>query len=137
MKKKVLIVTAIFSFLILGAAWIVNGMFPYAPPIFVPPAESINALYVSSNESGKAVVLREDLEKIIRAIDNAKPTRTMSTNDYPTARPYYIIEVLSGGKTTRYFAYEEYGSVYLESPYQGVYAVDSNLLKTVDPYVVG
>ena len=43
----------------------------------------------------------------------------MSTNDYPTARPYYIIEVLSGGLHTRYFVYEAYGSVYLESPYQG------------------
>lgn len=137
MKIKVLIVTVIFSFLILGVAWFVNGMFPYAPPIFVPPAESIIALYVSSNESGKAVVLREDLEKIIHAIDHAKPTRKMSTNDYPTARPYYIIEVLSGGNTTRYFVYEEYDSVYLENPYQGVYAVNRNLLETVNSYFGG
>ena len=63
MKIKVLIVTVIFSLLILGVAWFVNGMFLTRLPYLYQLAESIIALYVSSNESGKAVVLREDLEK--------------------------------------------------------------------------
>ena len=135
MKKKILIAIVVLSVFVLGTALGLNSIFPYARPISVPPVERICAIHISSNEGGEAAVLHKDFEKIMSTICDARPTRTMSVNDYPTARPYYSIEVLSGKKTTRYFVYEEQGNVYLEIPYEGIYFTDEQMLEMVNAWL--
>lgn len=52
----------------------------------------------------------------------------MSVNDYPSVRPYYVVEIESVDRYFRYMIYEENGKVYVELPYEGVYVVDAKAI---------
>ena len=80
------------------------------------------------------MVENEELGIVLQSIDNVKPTRKMSTNDYPTVETYYIIEILSSVRVYSYFIYKENSQVYIEVPYEGIYISSQEFYEFVEGY---
>ena len=133
MKKKAIIAVIIVCIMIVCIYLIYNRMFPYAKPIEVPAVENISSIYISTDENReeKTAVSEEDFNNITNVIDESKPTRIMSINDYPSVRPYYIMDILIGERTITYFIYEEHANTYLEIPYEGIYTVDEQIVDII------
>ena len=112
MKKKntIVAITFIFITVIVSGYYVYNNLCPVAKPIQHPPISGI------------------DFVRIATYISNSKPTRIMSVNDSPIIRPYYKIAVLTEIKTFNYYVYKNNNKVYIESPYEGVYIIDSQVV---------
>ena len=52
----------------------------------------------------------------------------MSVNDYPSVRPYYVVEIQTIDRILRYIIYEENGTAYVEIPYEGVYEMKREVI---------
>ncbi len=129
MKKKALII-CIFFFLVIAVivcCAVFDVVFPKAQPISCPNADEIEAVLISRNNEDKLVIGEEQIEELLQKISQAKPTRKMSVNDYPTAETYYKVDV-SASRMYCYFIYEENSQVYVELPYEGIYKSDYNML---------
>lgn len=138
MNKKMGVAAIVIALFIAGAYLIYDRLFPYAEPVAPPSIENISAIYLSTHESSeeKTAVTGTDFVRIITFMSNSKPTRSMSVNDAPTVRPYFLIEVVSGERTIKYFVYEEYGAVYLEIPYEGIYMVDERMVDVINEWTL-
>lgn len=128
MKKKTVIIAvltvAVLVALVLGAYVLYDDMFPYAAPIKQLEISIIESVNMYDNENKDIVVGDEELQKLINYINVAVPTRTMSVNDYPVVRPYYVVEFKTMERFIRFMIYEDNGASYAEIPYEGVYEID-------------
>lgn len=108
-----------------------NHMFPVADPIRCPEMERIAAVTLIG-ENGASVVLEPaDAGELLRRISDAQPTRLWSIQDYPEGKSYYTMEIDTDEREYRYFFYAEDSKVYVESPYEGVYQTDQQILELV------
>ena len=130
MKKKTIILLVILAVLFLGAYLAFNEIFPRANAIDIQNVSSIK-LTTGEEKDNKISLPQDDWDKLIPILNNSVPTRSMSVNDYPTVKPYYIIEVTSDGKNVRCYVYEEKGTAYLETPYEGIYRVDRQIISII------
>ena len=124
----VVVSTALLIFLAMGIPAVYNYYFPMAEPIVCPSDEEITSISLTQNTDPTAVIELSDFAYILQSIRTAQPTRDWSINDYPTVEHYYAIEIKTSARQYRYFVYTENAQVYLESPYEGVYKVDQQLL---------
>ena len=115
--------------LIWGGLALYNGMFPVAAPLCCPEAEEVTAVYLNGKDGAPVV------EEILQAIASAEPTRLWSINDFPAAEEYHTVSLITAEREYRYYLYQEDSRAYLESPYEGVYAIDAQLLTMVAGYV--
>lgn len=127
-RKTIIIVASVFVAILICGYAAYDNIFPMASPIQCPSIENTVSVTVSSDDMQYDKSFETDFEKIIMHIADAKPTRKMSVNDYPTVRPYYQIELKTVDKTFRYFVYEENNNVYIEVPYEGIYIADSQIM---------
>ena len=135
MKKTwVIIIIALLGIAVIGGYAILNNIFPKADPIKFPDTESITAITLIQKEGSSVAVETADFGEILKNITNAQPTRTMSVNDYPTAKTYYTIEVDTAARQYRYFLYAENSQVYIELPYEGIYKSNQQFLDFVAEY---
>ena len=135
MKKTwVIIIIALLGIAVIGGYAILNNIFPKADPIKFPDTESIIAITLLQNDGSFVAVETADFGEILKNITNAQPTRTMSVNDYPTAKTYYTIEVDTAARQYRYFLYAENSQVYIELPYEGIYKSNQQFLDFVAEY---
>ena len=138
MKKTwVIIIIALLGVAVIGVYAILNNIFPKADPIKFPDTESITAITLIQKDGSSVAVETADFGEILKNITNAQPTRTMSVNDYPTAKTYYTIEVDTAARQYRYFLYAENSQVYVELPYEGVYKANQQFLDFVLEYFKG
>ena len=138
MKKEkwliptVVVITAtLLVFAVMGASAVYDHFFPMANPIVCPDEEDIASISLTHSSDPSAVIDVSDFGYILRSIHGAQPTRNWSVNDYPTTENYYTIEINTSAwqdRYFRYFVYTENSQVYLESPYEGVYKADQQLL---------
>ena len=130
MKKKTVIVTAIIIavllILILGAYALFDNLFPKANPITQLEMGMIESVRLYDNENKDMVIDAGELQTLINYINAAVPTRTMSVNDYPNVRPYYVVEVQTTERFIRHMIYADKGKAYVEIPYEGVYEIDKD-----------
>ena len=132
MKKTwVIIIIAFLGIAVIGGYAILNNIFPKADPIKFPDTESITAITLIQKDGSSVAVETADFGEILKNITNAQPTRTMSVNDYPTAKTYYTIEVDTAARQYRYFLYAENSQVYIELPYEGIYKSNQQFLDFV------
>ena len=135
MKKTwVIIIIALLGIAVIGGYAILNNIFPKADPIKFPDTESITAITLIQKDGSSVAVETADFGEILKNITNAQPTRTMSVNDYPTAKTYYTIEVDTAARQYRYFLYAENSQVYIELPYECIYKSNHQLLDFVAEY---
>lgn len=138
MKKTwVIIIIALLGIAVIGGYAILNNIFPKADPIKFPDTESITAITLIQKDGSSVAVETADFGEILKNITNAQPTRTMSVNDYPTAKTYYTIEVDTAARQYRYFLYAENSQVYIELPYEGIYKSNQQFLDFVAEYFKG
>lgn len=138
MKKTwVIIIIAFLGIAVIGGYAILNNIFPKADPIKFPDTESITAITLIQKDGSSVAVETADFGEILKNITNAQPTRTMSVNDYPTAKTYYTIEVDTAARQYRYFLYAENSQVYVELPYEGIYKANQQFLDFVLEYFKG
>lgn len=138
MKKTwVIIIIALLGVAVIGGYAILNNIFPKADPIKFPDTESITAITLIQKDGSSVAVKTADFGEILKNITNAQPTRTMSVNDYPTAKTYYTIEVDTAARQYRYFLYAENSQVYIELPYEGIYKANQQFLDFVLEYFKG
>ena len=121
MKKIMIIITIILSVLLVGGYVLLDNIFPKAEPINYPIIDDVNRITISQNKLDSVNVEYSDYETLLQLIDNAKPTRKMSVNDYPTVETYYVVEIDTNEREYRYFICDENGQLYIESPYEGIY----------------
>ena len=138
MKKTwVIIIIALLGIAVIGGYAILNNIFPKADPIKFPDTESITAITLIQKDGSSVAVETADFGEILKNITNAQPTRTMSVNDYPTAKTYYTIEVDTAARQYRYFLYAENSQVYVELPYEGIYKANQQFFDFVLEYFKG
>ena len=138
MKKAwIIIIIALLGIAVIGGYAILNNIFPKADPIKFPDTESITAITLIQKDGSSVAVETADFGEILKNITNAQPTRTMSVNDYPTAKTYYTIEVDTAARQYRYFLYAENSQVYIELPYEGIYKSNQQFLDFVAEYFKG
>ena len=138
MKKTwVIIIIAFLGIAVIGGYAILNNIFPKADPIKFPDTESITAITLIQKDGSSVAVETADFGEILKNITNAQPPRTMSVNDYPTAKTYYTIEVDTAARQYRYFLYAENSQVYIELPYEGIYKANQQFLDFVLEYFKG
>ncbi len=133
MKKKLWIMG-----IILGAAAVVlcaysvfNHILPKAEQIESPAVEDIVSAVVICDNGDELQISNTELETVALYISTASPTRTMSVNNYPSSRPYYIVVLWTSETEYRYFVYEEENQIYVELPNEGIYKSDKQLFNTI------
>ena len=138
MKTKKLILTFILIFfvgLLAGAVYLFNDIYPKAKPIRYPEPDEIVSVTLSCNTPDTTILMSEQYyEDLIRYISEAKPTRKLALDDYPTTWPYYGVDIQTEERQYRYFVYEAGEQVYIESPYEGIYESKIELLNLVLKY---
>lgn len=131
------VTTALLVFAVMGAPAVYDSFFPMAAPIVCPNEEDIaSILLTQSNDSSTAIEI-SDFGNILQSIHNTQPTRIWSVQDYPAAENYYTIEMKTSAwqdRYFRYFVYTEDSQVYLESPYEGVYEANQQLLDFLEKF---
>ena len=138
MKKAwIIIIIALLGIAVIGGYAVLNNIFPKADPIKFPNAESIIEIILIQKEVSSVAVETADFGEVLTNMTNAQPTRTMSVNDYPTAKTYYTIEVDTVARQYRYFLYAENSQVYIEIPYEGIYKSNQQFLDFVAEYFNG
>ena len=135
MKKAwIVVIIALLGIAVIGGYAVLDNIFPKADPIKCPDTESVTAITLIHNNNSSVSVETTDFGEILKNITNAKPTRTMSVNDYPTAKTYYTIEVDTAARQYLYFLYAEKSQVYIELPYEGIYTANQQFLDFVAEY---
>ncbi|MBR5316616.1 MAG: DUF5301 domain-containing protein, partial [Lachnospiraceae bacterium] len=105
-----------------------DSIFPKAGPIKQLKLSEIDTIYIYNNNEIEIEMSDVEIEELFTYINVAEPTRRMSVNDYPSVRPYYVIEIESFDRYFRYMIYEESGKVYVELPYEGIYVMDAKAI---------
>lgn len=131
-KKTVAIIVMVVAVLMLGVHMVYDNIFPKAKPIKQLEISMIESVALSDNGDNAIVITDEELQKLLSYINGAEATRTMSVNDYPSARPYYVLEIKTAERVFRYMIYEENGTSYAEIPYEGVYEIDSEAVEILE-----
>lgn len=130
MKKKIIaIIGVVVVIMLLGAYWLFNDMFPKAEPVKQLRIGMLESVNLHDNENKEIVLSEEELQQLINYINSAVPTRTMSINDYPSVRLYYVIELKTAERRFGYMIYEDDGTAYVELPYEGVYEIDREVVE--------
>ena len=138
MKIKNIILTTVLIVcvgLLAGAVYLFNDIYPKAKPIRYPEPDKIVAVTLSCNTPDTTIPMSEQYyEDLIRYISEAKPTRKLALDDYPTTWPYYGVDVQTEERQYRYFIYEAGEQVYIESTYEGIYKAEHTLFSIVLKY---
>lgn len=136
MKRKVWGYVLLFlgMLLVILGYCLFNRIFPKARPIRTPELNNIRSVSVAINTEEGFLINDVNMEGLLEEIRDVKPTRMQSLNDYPTCRPFYQLEIKTEERTFRYFIYEEGEEIYVEVPYEGVYAADITLFDLVLKY---
>ncbi len=133
MKKRIAISCIVFVLVIAvaGGYSAFNRVFPKAEQIEYPDIDSVISVTVSRNSEEQIEISTEKFETLVSGISSAKPTRRQSVNDYPTANPFYKIELKTKDRVYCYFVYEE-GAVCIEMPYVGIYYSDIGFYNSLE-----
>lgn len=114
-----------------GAYPVYNYLFPMAEAIVCPSGDDITSVSLARSSDPSAAIEISDFATLLQTFRNTKPTRNWSVQDYPAAENYYTIEIDTPARQYRYFVYTEDSQVYVESPYEGVYQANQQILDLV------
>ena len=129
MQKTLLIILAVLlALLALGGYILLDRMFPLASPIQCPSEDEITSISVAQEQGAFASITASEIPQLLEYICSGEPTRQWSVQDYPTAENYYTVEIQTSGRMYRYFVYADGSQTYVESPYEGVYKVEPDVL---------
>ena len=134
MKKSLIATIVILLIVVIGGYFIFDGIFPKANPIQYPKIDDINSISLEQNDDILISIETKGFEELLHHIANAKPTRKMSVNDYPTVRTYYKVAIDTTEREYRYYVYIEDGYVHIETPYEGIYKSDQQFYDLIEQY---
>lgn len=133
MKKKQIIALLISLALSLGILFIcayiaLDRSFPMAGPIPLPAEETITSIICGHQSDLLLTVEPDRYGELLQMLSTAQPTRKMTVNDTPGARPFYTISIDTPLREYRYYLYIENGQEYIEIPYEGIYESNQHIL---------
>ena len=131
MKKIVLVLFLFFGLAAVGGYCVLDYLFPKAAPIICPDESELISISVGTNSDVFSFLDSTEYSEILSNLSAAEPTRTMSVNDYPTVKPYYLISIQCRNSTYYYFIYTENNQTYIEMPYEGIYKADSRIYSII------
>lgn len=131
MKKIIIILILFLGLAPVGGYYALDHLFPKADPIICPDESELISVSVGTNSDVFSFLDSTEYSEILSNLSAAEPKRTMSVNDYPSVRPYYILVLTTATREYRYFIYEERAQVYIEIPYEGIYGSDKQLLDLI------
>ena len=118
-----------------GVIYLYNDIIQKAGPIRCPDIEQITSVTLGCNTPDGSISMAEQYyEDLLQHIGSAEPTRKQAINDYPAGKIYYSVDIHADAGTYRYFVYEEDEQVFIEVPYEGIYASEMELLDLVLQY---
>lgn len=132
MKKSWIIIITIVGLITIGGYAVFDNVFPKATPINYPVIDNVISISLIQNNDVSMTVDESEFEVILQNIKDAKPTRKMSVNDYPSVRPYYEVVIKTTEREYRYFIYTEDGYVHIEIPYEGIYKSDQQFYNLIN-----
>lgn len=127
-------IAAVVVIFAVGGYMIYQYVFPMAAPIDCPNIESVTTMSLIQNGNISVTVEAENFGEFLQTISNAQPTRIWSVSDYPVAKNYSIITIGTSEREYRYFVYVENSQVYIDSPYEGVYQANQQILDLVSEH---
>ncbi len=133
-KKHIIVISILLIIALIGGYKALDNIFPKASPINCPDAKSIAVITLTGSNDSSLISEATDITEILNYITVAEPTRRASVNDYPAVKDYYIIEFNAESDFFRYFLYTENSQVYIESPYEGIYKANRQLIDSVSKY---
>ncbi|MDF2614832.1 MAG: hypothetical protein K0S71_2618 [Clostridia bacterium] len=118
----------------IGVIKLYDDFFPMAKPIQFPTIEKISVIEISKNDLDIKYTDNEIIKTIAEHFLNAKATRSLSVNDAPTVKEYYIVNIIEEDSSRVYtsFIYQENSKWYIEQPYWGVYEMDKNIFSFIE-----
>ena len=129
MKKKTILIFIVVVIVFVEGVYLAYGsIFPKAEPIKQIKVSETISTYVYDNNECEIGMSNLEIEELFIYLNEAESTRIMSVNDYPSVRPYYVVEIELVDRYFKYMIYEEKGTVYAELPYEGIYAVDAKVI---------
>lgn len=134
MKKSWIIIITLIGLIVVGGYIVFDNVFPKASPIKYPEIDNIISLSIVDDNDISSTVDESQFEGILQEIQDVKPTRKMSVNDYPSARPYYQIVIETKEREYRYFIYIEDGNVHIEIPYEGIYKSSQHFYDLIETF---
>ena len=134
--KKALIAAVVVLLVLLsvGGYFLLDSMFPVAAPITCPNEEDIVSISLLQNSDPSSAIEISDFRSVMQGIRIVEPTRGWSIQDYPPTEIYYTIQIETSARLHRYFVYTEDSQVYVESPYNGIYKANQQILDFVAGY---
>ncbi len=138
-KRKIIIILSIILVLCIallsGGIYLYNEILPMAKPIQTPEIHSVQSVFLSRSKTSMSISMDANgWESLFSQISEVKPTRIQAWNDYPTAQPYYCIEIQTADRAYLYFVYKDGNRIYVEVPYEGIYETNANVLHTVQAH---
>jgi len=155
-KALLIITAVILLVIVGGGCWFFNQIYPMAPDLavldvsntaldparveldpheirksragdiaLVIPATAQDAA-LAENGGDAYAISESDAADILAFLADAKPTRRMCMDDYPSVRPYICMEFTTDTRGWRICFYRDGDHVYAELPYEGVYRLDDS-----------
>ena len=129
MKKKWIWIFIVLAIVLSAGGYLVyDSIFPKAGPLKLLKVSETDDVYIYDSNGNEIELSDSEIEAMCIYINTAESTRIMSVNDYPSVRPYYVVEIESVDRYFRYMIYEENGKVYVELPYEGIYTIDEKVI---------
>lgn len=129
MKKKWFWIFIVMVIVLSAGGYLVyDSIFPKAEPLKLLKVSETDDVYIYDSNGNEIELGDSEIEALCIYINTAESTRIMSVNDYPSVRPYYVVEIESVDRYFRYMIYEENGKVYVELPYEGIYTIDEKVI---------
>ena len=129
MKKALAaILVILLGLAAVGGYILLEHTFPVAEPIDCPNEEDVTWISLAQNNDPSISIEVSEFGMFFEGIRKAEPTRIWSVQESPAAENYYTVVVETPDRPYRFHVYAEDSRVYLESPYEGVYQTNQQLL---------
>lgn len=127
MARKVFAICVILV-LAVAFALLVTMVPEKAEPLQLAEPEAVTSIEITKIDGTKVTAgERDEIDRIMKVIAGAEPTRIQSVNDTPD-EPYGTLRIKTDTGTEEIHYYERDGEYFVEKPYAGVYRVEQDIL---------
>jgi len=128
MRKKLTVVICTLVVMILIALITFVKLFPLADDLRLPTLDKVYYISITLDD---LILIEDEIEvrRIMNVLNTCKPTRTISMNEHPVGIEYYVLNLKTESEIIyQFYIYEDNQKWKLESPYEGVYNIDFDLI---------
>lgn len=118
---------AVLMVVVVAFALLVTGCLKKAEPIQLQDPDAVTSIDITKIDGTDITVEKQDeIDRIMKTLAGAEPTRTQSVNDTPDD-PYGTLMINTDTDTNELHYYERDGEFFVEKSYTGIYRIDHDL----------